>query len=734
MADNPIKHDDLIQPGNAFDATIKGLKEMITLIDKLRKGLKETAKTQQDYAQKQDTSTKSGQAGLKKVATATAKLSEQDKELLRVQKQLDKEVAKAALLQNKEYQAIVKKTEATKKANREMDKTIKQQATGAKSTNTWSKSLGSFAFKFNALGNMAAMAMQKIIRGITNSIKKFTSMEKIMRSTQLSSDAFDRAMGRLEGSFHAFNRAIALGDFENLGKTMRDAADAAEVYVRAMDALGDTQNAIDIQTAKSRLEVGRLQEIYNNTARDNKERLDAAIAAEKILASLQEHQEKVSRARFENEYQRIQSDFQLTDEQLGVYRRFIENYNLLTDEQITKLEGLEAQQMNTSQGSVDLTKVVRSATSANTDLGQSTNLVNTETAKFNSMAAELSETLGFDVLPIMKAVVGTNDEARKKVVEATIAYYDQLRATQKLTNANAAMQGSILNKMKTDKESNDEMERTPELIFNVEQALRNLGKSFKVAAQDDIIKVLRVDIPNAAVDMVEDIKESSEESKQEQIKNAEMVFQASANFANALSNIVATQKAKELSAVGDNAKKREEIEKKYAKKEQAMAISKAIIGTALAVINALQTQPFLPMGPIMAIIAGVAGGIEIAAIAGESFAEGGSGLLDDKGGVLQGKRHSQGGVNLGAIGEAERGEYFGIVNRQMTKKYAGDLPNIFDSLNNGAFHEIWGRSNVTTGDPYTKKMYELMQNTPVIIPEGKRIEKYPTGRTRIVNV
>ena len=99
--------------------------------------------------------------------------------------------------------------------------------------------------------------------------------------------------------------------------------------------------------------------------------------------------------------------------------------------------------------------------------------------------------------------------------------------------------------------------------------------------------------------------------------------------------------------------------------------------------------------------------------------------------MLPGKRHSQGGVDLGAIGEGERGEYFGIVNRQMTKKYAGDLPNIFDSLNNGAFHEIWGRSNVTTGDPYTKKMYELMRDTPHTITEGPRIEKYH-GRTRII--
>ena len=60
------------------------------------------------------------------------------------------------------------------------------------------------------------------------------------------------------------------------------------------------------------------------------------------------------------------------------------------------------------------------------------------------------------------------------------------------------------------------------------------------------------------------------------------------------------------------------------------------------------------------------------------------------------------------------------------------------ALNNGAFHEVWGRTRVNEStanyrDPYTKKMYEAMINTPVIIPEGPRKEKYPNGRTRISN-
>lgn len=80
---------------------------------------------------------------------------------------------------------------------------------------------------------------------------------------------------------------------------------------------------------------------------------------------------------------------------------------------------------------------------------------------------------------------------------------------------------------------------------------------------------------------------------------------------------------KELALAGDNAKKREEIEKRYAKKRKGLAIGQAIIGTALAVVNALQTQPFIPMGLIAAALATAAGVASIATIASTPLAKGG---------------------------------------------------------------------------------------------------------------
>ena len=44
MADNPIKHDDIIQPGNPFDDTIKGIQELNKWMVKLEKSVKESGK------------------------------------------------------------------------------------------------------------------------------------------------------------------------------------------------------------------------------------------------------------------------------------------------------------------------------------------------------------------------------------------------------------------------------------------------------------------------------------------------------------------------------------------------------------------------------------------------------------------------------------------------------------------------------------------------------------------
>jgi TP901 family phage tail tape measure protein len=71
----------------------------------------------------------------------------------------------------------------------------------------------------------------------------------------------------------------------------------------------------------------------------------------------------------------------------------------------------------------------------------------------------------------------------------------------------------------------------------------------------------------------------------------------------------------------DREKKNDELEKKKRKEQhkqavfnKASAVAQAGISAALAVLAALNTVPFMPMGPIMATLAGVMGAVQIGAI------------------------------------------------------------------------------------------------------------------------
>ena len=181
----------------------------------------------------------------------------------------------------------------------------------------------------------------------------------------------------------------------------------------------------------------------------------------------------------------------------------------------------------------------------------------------------------------------------------------------------------------------------------------------------------------------------------------------------------------------------EKLNKEYAKKQQQVAIIQAIINTALGVTQALGGSP-PPLNFILAALVGIAGGVEIGTISSQQFAEGGHGEIDKKkGGVLSGKRHSQGGIKLPGIGEAEGGEYFAIINRDATRRYANQLPLLFDSINNQRYEQMFSRRginmNVNVNDRYGKEMLSEMKRkkTETRTYQEGNFMVYETGNYRL---
>jgi hypothetical protein len=111
--------------------------------------------------------------------------------------------------------------------------------------------------------------------------------------------------------------------------------------------------------------------------------------------------------------------------------------------------------------------------------------------------------------------------------------------------------------------------------------------------------------------------------------------------------------------------KLEELRRREAKKKKAIAIADAVVNTAIAVTSALATQPFIPLGPIAAALAGAMGAVQIGIIASQPFAKGG--FTGDG----TGKRDNTGHIPVGIVHDNEF-----VMDKEYTSKNRNELEYI----------------------------------------------------------
>jgi len=159
-------------------------------------------------------------------------------------------------------------------------------------------------------------------------------------------------------------------------------------------------------------------------------------------------------------------------------------------------------------------------------------------------------------------------------------------------------------------------------------------------------------------------------------KNEDKFFAASKQALGYWDDFDSAKKQLELNRAGDNAEKKDEIEKKYAEKKKARAIIGIIIDTAQSVIGAWRQWQDIPApaGPIFAaaqsaLVVGI-GAAQISAVQSQpTLAEGG---------LLKGNLHNQGGIQYGGA-EVEGGEF--VINRASTQAFAPLIQTINDAGN-----------------------------------------------------
>ena len=234
-----------------------------------------------------------------------------------------------------------------------------------------------------------------------------------------------------------------------------------------------------------------------------------------------------------------------------------------------------------------------------------------------------------------------------------------------------------------------------------------------------------------------------------EVKTAQDAFLAIGSAAKGLTDLLvknydedfanlAAQKESELALVGDNKEAQDQINKSFAKKENELkkkqfeddkkkALIDAAIATALSVVKMLSAG--FPIGIVMAALAAVLGGIQIAAIAKQQYTPSFA-----KGGIIGGKSHAEGGTKFwgqdGSMFEAEKGEAMFVMKKDATAEIAA-----LSMINESHGGRSWTgkpsshlqEGGEATGGDVTKMVDDAIARTPIFV----RVGDIQTGMTDV---
>lgn len=178
-----------------------------------------------------------------------------------------------------------------------------------------------------------------------------------------------------------------------------------------------------------------------------------------------------------------------------------------------------------------------------------------------------------------------------------------------------------------------------------------------------------------------------------------------------------------------------QLEKEKAAKEKKIKhdafeqerTAKIINATISGLVGALAQYEAGPAGAILSALVGTLTIANVALIASEK-----NPYRKGTAQILGGRSHEQGGVSLGSFGEAEKGEFLGILSKRQTSTYGNGLMNLFEGLNkNNKDKVLTGltdiASNVGFSDTNTNLSVSLNE-----VREIKSIEKMmKSGNTSV---
>lgn len=308
----------------------------------------------------------------------------------------------------------------------------------------------------------------------------------------------------------------------------------------------------------------------------------------------------------------------------------------------------------------------------------------------------------------LEAAKGNSKEERRINLEITKTKIDgQIKENQAIINSlneKKAKTGTLTKE--EEKQAKEAADKIVQLNKDKNAAINADDEKSQKERFDRITKEIQIaaDITNQIVNEVnrkaqEDIQNRlalSEKAKTDRLAQLDAEYQKEKSVRGESEALNKKYFDKKKKVEEDYEKARKKLELEAWKRQKAANLSQAIIGTAVAVINAVRDEKGDITAKIAAgILAGAAGAVQIGIIASQKAPQ------FQQGGILYGPSHSQGGIPLygsggRVFGEAEGGEI--ILTKNVSK--SPELLNLASAINYAAGGRRFDRGGIVT--PVTK--------------------------------
>jgi|WetSurMetagenome_2_1015567.scaffolds.fasta_scaffold00103_54 hypothetical protein len=759
--EEPIRKEEILD----FEGTRNELAKLIADFEKLNtllgKELKDNVSALTVVIEKYNVSTKEGQIGVRNAIATAESYREEQKELTKIDKELItlkaklKDTWKDAAIEVERYKKMLSENNAENK------KLIQLEGSAVGSVNRLRAELKELVSEYNKLDAAARERAAPAIKKLEDQLKSADeaigrhqrNVGNYPKITKIASEGFGNLTNAIGGVTGEIGNAVSsfttaggvVGLFTTLiaalATAWKNTKENVELYLASADKLkygfaGYSQDAEKerketLKRAKGQISAG----IQALTEANAGLEYQGSTEAQKEIYKLQADSAKLM----------IEEGKLLKDQVYGIkdkfgwtqkYNKLLQEQETINDEKLakeTKWEGLEADLtkqraivLSTTASSVEMTKAKNDADKiANQLIKEKTDFINLEIKNLDA----LSKITGTEEL-----VEEKRNALEKELNSIQKEYYNDKIKINKLDKISAKdakdvfkarhdqeviaekeNQKFIDDYLDTDKDAKDKQwdadVKYGKAIYDLQN--KNAAEQYKVWEKEN----------EKEAKLTEEHEKLKREILGESLKRV-------GDALNSLSDLYEANKQRELSAAGSNADARLEIEKKYAKKQQALGIGQALINGAMAITEIWKKWSANPvLAAVFTALSAAETLAQVAIIKSQKFARGGSG-------VLNGPSHASGGVNVG-IGEAEGGEHISITSRNMTSRYGPKmLDAVANSINQGKFFEVWGNVNRSMGttDPYTKKMFDLMNNTPTVYTDssGNTVKEYPNGQKYVI--